>query len=170
MSARWRCLSHASTSILDFNNKECFDIFDLFANFGTGHNIDVCAALPYLGCLLTVPSPREHIFTRLYVFRNDHLVGNHAKSPVSTAPALVTIVIRGIKLCRHVGRVTTIPTLVDLWTGGQEVGAICLIWAKWGSLLCTGDSRGTLLSPAATNKRHPYVVCVDSRNWVASPG
>ena len=82
-----------------------------------GQDVDISTVLPDLGRLLTVPPPGDHIFAGLYVLRNDHLVRDHAESPVSAAPALVPVVIRRVVLRGHVGGVPVVPSLVNLWPG-----------------------------------------------------
>ena len=135
-----------------------------------GQDVNICTVLPYLGCLLAVPPPGDHIFPRLDVFRDDHLVGDHTKSPVPTAPAFMAVVVRRVEVGRHVGGVPTIPALIYFWAWGWEVGTICLVWTSSGGTLLFADfSRGAVLTPAATDKCHTYVIIMDPRNWVASP-
>ena len=123
--------------------------------FVTGQDVDVRTVLPDLGCLLTVPPPGDHIFAGLNVLGDDHFVGDHTKSPVSTAPALMSVVIGRIILGRHVGGVPVVPTLINLWTRSWEVGTIFLVpTSSWGSFLFTDLSRWTMLTPAVANECH----------------
>ena len=138
--------------------------------FLLGQDVDICTVLPDLGRLLAVPPPGEHIFARLNVLGDDHFVGDHTKSPVSTAPTLMSVVIWRVVLGRHVCGIPIVPTLINLWTWSWEVGATLLVPASSrGPFLLADLSRWTMLTPTVTNKCHAYVVIVDPRKWVSGP-
>ena len=84
-------------------------------------DVDIGAVLPHLGGLLTIPPPRDDVLAGFEVFRDDQLVGDHAKGPVPAAPALVPVVVWWMEFCWHVCCVSTVPALVYLRARCGEV-------------------------------------------------
>ena len=65
------------------------------------------------------------------VLGDDHLVTDHPESPITTARALVSVVVGGERRCRHVRRVASPPTLVNVGTRGGELLAVVLKAYDW---------------------------------------
>ena len=72
-------------------------------------DVDIGAVLPHLGGLLTIPPPRDDVLAGFEVFRDDQLVGDHAKGPVPAAPTLVSVIVRCNKFRWHVRCIPTVP-------------------------------------------------------------
>ena len=154
-------------------NRNILVLLDCYSFQSVVHwqNIDISTILPNLGSLLSVPPPGYNILSWLDIARNHHLITDHTKGPVPTAPTFMAIVIRWVKFSWHMGRVPTVPTLINFWTRSWKVWAILPVRTPevWSTFLLAHLTRWPMITPAPTNECHSYVIVMDSRNGITRP-